>query len=56
MEKFPGFKIDLESTDKVLPLHQYIHLRFLDNETTALRFLFFFNLHGGAFCFLNFVN
>ena len=24
MKKLPGFKIDFESTDKVLPLHQYI--------------------------------
>ena len=23
-KKLPGFKIDFESTDKVLPLHQYI--------------------------------
>ena len=24
MKKLPGFKIDFESTDKVLPLHQYV--------------------------------
>ena len=24
MKKLPGFKIDFESTDKVLPPHQYI--------------------------------
>ena len=35
MKKLPGFKLDFESTDKVLPLHQY-DLKFLDNETTAL--------------------
>ena len=40
MKKLPSFRIDTESTDKVLPLHQYLYLKFLDNETTAL-WLFF---------------
>ena len=35
MEKLPGFKIDFESTDKVLPLHQFLLFKILDSETTA---------------------
>ena len=42
MKRFPGFKIDSESTDKVLPLQQYLfyNLKFLDNETPALWIFF----------------
>ena len=35
MKKLPGFKIDFESTDKVLPLTNIYDPKFLDNETTA---------------------
>ena len=36
MKKLPGFKIDFESTDKVLRLHQYLWSKIIDNETAAL--------------------
>ena len=36
MKNIPGFKIQFESTDKVLPLHQYLWSEILENETTAL--------------------
>ena len=40
-EKTSGFKIDSESTDKVLPFSRFIYnLKFLDNETTNLWFFF----------------
>ena len=51
MKKPPGFKIDFESTDKVLPLHQYLWSeisRQWNNNPL--------NLHGRAFCFLNLSN
>ena len=36
MRKRPGFKIDFESTDKVLRFTNIYDLQFLDNETAAL--------------------
>ena len=39
-KKPAAFKINFESTDKVLRIHQYYDLKFLDNETTALWFFF----------------
>ena len=41
MKKLPGFKIDFESTDKVLPLHQYTWSEISRQWTTALRIFFF---------------
>ena len=53
-KKLPGFKIDFESTDKFLPLHQYfwseISRRWNNGPSN-----FLWNLHRRAFCFLNFV-
>ena len=54
-KKPPGFKLDFESTDKVLPLHQYLRSKiFWQWNNSPLNF--FKNLYGRAFCFLNFVN
>ena len=39
-KKPAAFKINFESTDKVLRIHQYYDLKFLDNETTGLWFFF----------------
>ena len=54
MKRLPGFKIDFESTDKVLPLHQYLWSKISRQWNNGpLIFLFFFfyfwNLHGRAF-------
>ena len=40
MKKLPGFKIDFEITDKVLPFTNIYDLRFLGNETTVRRIFF----------------
>ena len=53
-KKLPGFKIDFESTDKVLPLHQYLWSE-ISRQWNNGPLNFFLNLHGRAFCFLNFV-
>ena len=53
-KKLPGFKIDFESTDKVLPLHQYLWSE-ISRQWNNGPLNFFWNLHGRAFCFLNFV-
>ena len=43
MKKFPGFKIDFESIDKVLPLHQYIWSEISQQwNNSPLIFFFFF--------------
>ena len=52
-KKSPGFNIDFGSTDKVLPLHQYLWSE-ISRQLTAL-WIFFLNLHGRAYCFLTFV-
>ena len=45
MKKLPGFKIDFESTDKVLPLHQYIWSEiFRQWNNSPSNFFFFFEL------------
>ena len=54
MKRLPGFKIDFESTDKVLPLHQYLWSE-ISRQWNNGPLNFFWNLHGRAFCFLNFV-
>ena len=51
---FPGFKIDVESTDKVLLLHQYLWSE-VSRQRNNSPLGFFLNLHGRAFCFLNLV-
>ena len=53
-KKPPGFKIDFESTDKVLPLHQSLWSE-ISWQWNNVSLNFFQNLHGGAFWFLNFV-
>ena len=53
-KKPPGFKIDFESTDKVLPLHQYLWSE-ISRQWNNGPLKFFWNLYGRAFCFLNFV-
>ena len=54
MKRLPGFKIDLESTDKVLLLHQYLWSEISPQWNNGL-LNFFWNLHARAFYFLNFV-
>ena len=52
-KKPPSFKIDFESTDKVLPLHQYLWSEISRQWNNGpLIFFFFWNLHGRAFCYL----
>ena len=54
MKKLPDFKIDLESTDKVSPLYQHFWSE-ISWQWNSSPLNFFLNLHGRAFCFLNFV-
>ena len=54
MKGFLSFKIDFESTDKILPLHQYLWSDIFRQWNNG-PLNFFWNLHGRAFCFLNFV-
>ena len=56
-KKPPGFKIDFESTDKVLLLHLCLWSEISRqwNNASLNFFFFFWNLHGRVFCFLNFV-
>ena len=54
MEKLPGFKINFESTYKVLPLHQYLWSE-ISQQWNDSPLNVFWNLHGRAFGFLNFV-
>ena len=54
MKIFPGFKIDFESIDKVLPLHQCIWSE-ISQQWNNSPLNFFKNWNGRAFCFLNFV-
>ena len=51
-KKPPSFKIDFESTDKVLPLHQYLWSE-ISRQWNNGPLNFFWNLHGRAFCCLN---
>ena len=53
-KKLPGFKIDFESNDKFLPLHQYLWSE-ISRQWNNGPLKFFWNLYGRAFCFLNFV-
>ena len=53
-KKRPGFKIDFESTDKVLPLQQYLWSE-ISWQWNYGPLIFKKNLHGRAFCFLHFV-
>ena len=54
LEKLPGLKIYFESTDKVLPLHQYLWSGISWQQNNGpLNFLW--KLRGRVFCFLNFV-
>ena len=53
-KKLPGFKTDFESTDKFLPLHEYIWSE-ISQQWNNGPLNFFLNLHVRAFCFLNFV-
>ena len=56
MKNLPGFKIDFESTDKALLLHQYLWSEISREwNNSPLIFFFFWHLHGRAFSFLNFV-
>ena len=55
MKKLPGFKTYFESTDKVLPLHQYLWSE-ISWQWNNDPLNFFWSLHGRAICFLNFSN
>ena len=50
-KKPPSFKIDFESTVKVLPLHQYLWSE-ISRQWNNGSLIFFWNLHGRAFCYL----
>ena len=52
-KKPPGFKKGFESTDKVLPLHQYLWSE-ISRQWNNVPLNSFWNLHGRAFCFLYF--
>ena len=52
--KIPCFKRNFESTDKVLPLHQYLWFE-ISGQWNNGSLNFFENFHGRALCFLNFV-
>ena len=54
LEKLPGLKIYFVSTDKVLPLHQYLWSE-ISWQWNNGPLNFFWNLRGRVFCFLNFV-
>ena len=50
---FPGFKIDFESTDKVLLLCHYLWSEISQQwNNNPFKIFFSWNLHGRAFCFL----
>ena len=55
MKKLPGFKTYFGSTDKVLPLHQYLWSE-ISWQWNNDPLNFFWSLHGRAICFLNFSN
>ena len=52
-KKPPGFKKGFESTNKVLPLHQYLWSE-ISRQWNNVPLNSFWNLHGRAFCFLYF--
>ena len=54
MKKLPDFKIYFESTDRDLPLHQYLWPK-ISRKWNNGPLHIFWNFYGRTFCFLNFV-